>query len=87
MPCDPQIEVIVSPHFAAVINEAFQVLDCLEKAYFVCLQELFRQVFFPRVTDSKCIWCTKTHWSYLHQSLTFKADSYASYLPHLIQAS
>jgi len=47
MPCDPQIEAIVSPHFATFIDEAFQILDCLEKAYFVCLQEIFQQVFFP----------------------------------------
>lgn len=34
MPCNPQIEAIVSPQFAIIINEAFQVLDCLEKDIF-----------------------------------------------------
>lgn len=28
----------------------------------------------------------QTHWWQLHQSLTFKADPYSSYLPHITQA-
>lgn len=51
MPCDPLIEAIVPPQFAILINEAFQVLDGLEKTYFICLQEVFQQVFFPQVSD------------------------------------
>lgn len=81
------MEATVSPHFATIINEAFQMLDCLEKAHFDLLQELFQQIFFPQITDSECIWCSETHCCHLHQSLTFKADSNASYLPHLIRAS
>lgn len=55
MSCNPQIEAIVSPQFALIINEAFQVLDCLEKTYFICLPEVFQQVFFPQVTGSENI--------------------------------
>lgn len=87
MPCNPQIEAIVSPQFALIINEAFLVLDCLEKTYFICLQEVFQQVFFPQVTDSENIWCSKTHWCCLHPSLTSQAVSCPSYLPYLAQAS
>lgn len=63
------------------------MLDCLEKTYFVSLQELFQPAFFSRVTNSEHIWCSKTHWCCLHPSLTFQAVPYASYLPYLAQAS